>query len=91
MGAGHEHLLCGSEVRWLSRVWEWREKAISNLKNEDLYLAKHCQEKWWLERFDYLVDIFNMLNTLNTGLKGKKNSILELGSGIQGLAVHLGL
>ncbi|KAJ4925494.1 hypothetical protein JOQ06_018224 [Pogonophryne albipinna] len=61
-----------------------REQLMAYLKNEDANLVKHFEDKRWLARFAYLVDIFNKLNMLNTSLQGKENSILDLEDGIQG-------
>lgn len=51
--------------------------------------TKHFQDKWWLARLAYPVEIFNKLNTLNTSLLGKKNRILEME--IKEFAAHLSL
>ncbi|KAI4792221.1 hypothetical protein KUCAC02_033536 [Chaenocephalus aceratus] len=97
MGAEHEHRLFHCEVRWLSkgkvlqRVWELREQVMAYMKNENANLVKHFEDKRWLARFAYLVDIFNKLNMLNTSLQGKENSILDLEDGIQGFEARLGL
>ncbi|KAI4809508.1 hypothetical protein KUCAC02_018384 [Chaenocephalus aceratus] len=75
----------------VKRVWELREQVMAYLKNENANLVKHFEDKRWLARFAYLVDIFNKLNILNTSLQGKENSILDLEDGIQGFQARLGL
>ncbi|KAI4804037.1 hypothetical protein KUCAC02_025682 [Chaenocephalus aceratus] len=81
----------GSPRETFYREWELREQVMAYLKNEDANLAKHFEDKRWLARFAYLVDIFNKLNMLNTSLQGKENSILDLEDGIQGFEARLGL
>lgn len=72
-------------------MWELKEEVISYLRNKDPNLAELFDDKRWLARFAYLVDVFSKLNTLNTILQGKEKSILELEDGIQGFTARLGL
>ncbi|XP_077100002.1 SCAN domain-containing protein 3-like [Siphateles boraxobius] len=83
MDAGHDTLLYHSEVRWLSRakvlqrVFELRSEMSEFLRTEKPDIAEFFSDPEYVAKLAYLVDVFNILNSLNLSIQGRYASILD--------------
>ena len=83
MDSQHRRLLLHSEVRWLSRgkvltrVHELRQELLAFFEEmKPLHFCDLLRCEFWIARLQYLADIFQQLNILNTSMQGKEENIL---------------
>ncbi|XP_029646127.1 zinc finger BED domain-containing protein 5-like [Octopus sinensis] len=83
MDSQHKRLLLHTEVRWMSRgkiltrVHELRHELLVFF--EEMKQSNFCdlfRSEVWISRLQFLADIFQQLNILNTSMQGKKENIV---------------
>ena len=96
LGSTHKALLFHTE-RWLSkgkalkRFFELRELQIFlDSQNESEYESLFTDE-FMLCKLAYIVDIFEIINSINTGLQGKESTIISLSENISSFKMKLKL
>lgn len=83
MDSQHRRLLLHTEVRWLSRgkvltrVHELRPELLAFFEEmKQKHFCDLLRSKFWTTRLEYLADIFQQLNILNTSMQGIEENIL---------------
>ena len=83
MDSQHKRLLLHSDVRWLSRgkvvtcVHELRHELFAFFEvMKQSHFCNLLKCKFWIAKLQYLADIFQHLNILNTSMQGKEKNIL---------------
>ena len=83
MGSDHQNSLLPSEVRWLSRgevlkrLYELRKEVELFLTDNKSDLSHYFQDKKWVARLAYLIDIFSYINELNLKLQVPDTTIFN--------------
>ena len=98
LGSTHEAILLHTEVRWLSkgkalkRFFELRGELqiFLDSQNASEYESLFTDE-FTLCKLAYLVDIFEILNSINTGLQGKESTIISLSEKLSSFKMKLEL
>ena len=98
LGSTHEALLFHTEVRWLSkgkalkRFFELRGELqiFLDSQNASEYESLFTDE-FTLCKLAYMVDIFEIFNSINTGLQGKESTIISLSENISSFKMKLEL
>ena len=98
LGSTHEALLFHTEVRWLSkgkalkRFFELRGELqiFLDSQNASEYESLFTDE-FTLYKLAYMVDIFEIFNSINTGLQGKESTIISLSENISSFKMKLEL
>ena len=83
MDSQHKRLLLHTDVRWLSRgkvltrVHELRQELLAFFEAmKQSHFCDLLQCKFWIAKLQYLADIFQHLNILNTSMQGKGENVL---------------
>lgn len=86
LGSTHDALLFHKEVRWLSkgkalkRLFELKEELqiFFASQNASEYELLFTEDEFMLCKLAYLVDTFEIFNSVNIGLQGKESTIISL-------------
>ena len=83
MDSQHKRLLLHTDVRWLprgkvlTRVHELRQELLAFFEAmKQSHFCDLLQCKFWIAKLQYLADIFQHLNILNTSMQGKGENVL---------------
>ena len=86
LGSTHDALLFHKEVRWLSkgkalkRLFELKEELqiFFASQNASEFESLFTEDEFMLSKLAYLVDTFEIFNSVNIGLQGKESTIISL-------------